>query len=228
MSAGEGGDETRDAEKRRVQIVLRPMGNPLPLGFIGLFFGTAAFSTLQLNWIPPEQGSIVAVAVLAFSVPVQFVACVLGFLARDPIAGTGMGILTGTWATLGVATLITPPGTTNPGLGVVLILSGLAILIPAAAGTAKKLAVGVMLLSATRYIITGIAETSGVSQWMAVAGWTGLLLAVVAFYAALGFELEDVHKRAVVPVWRTGGAPGGDLDEETAEIEREAGIRSDL
>lgn len=204
------------------------MGTPLPLGFIGLFFGTAAFSTLQLDWLAEDQGRIVAAAVLAFAVPVQLVACVFGILARDPIAGTGMGILTGTWSMIGVSTLLGEPGATSPALGVALILAGMAIFIPAIGGMAKKLAAAVMILGGIRYIITGIAEVSGASVWMAIAGWSGIALAALAFYAALGFSLEDAHHRPVIPVFRGDGAPGGDLDEETSMLEREAGIRSQL
>lgn len=228
MSTDDEAPPTSGETADRIRVVLRPMGTPLPLGFIGLFFGTAAFSALQLGWVADDQEKIIAAAVLAFSVPVQLIACVFGIMARDPIAGTGMGILTGTWAMIGVSTLLGAPGTTSPGLGVLLILTALVILIPAAAGAAKKLAAGVMVLGSVRYILTGIAEISGVSEMMAVAGWAGIALAAVAFYAALGFSLEDAHHRPVIPVFRAGGAPGGDLHEETSQLEREAGIRSEL
>ena len=45
---------------------------------------------------------------------------------------------------------------------------------------------------------------------------------------ALAFALEDAHHRPVIPVFRGDGAPGGDLDHETAQLEREAGIRNQL
>ena len=39
------------------------------------------------------------------TVPLQLLASVVGFLCRDPVAATGMGILSGTWAVTGLATL---------------------------------------------------------------------------------------------------------------------------
>ena len=36
--------------------MLRPLGNPLPLGFIGLAAGTLLVSALQLEWLKPADG----------------------------------------------------------------------------------------------------------------------------------------------------------------------------
>ncbi|WP_336923498.1 hypothetical protein [Aquipuribacter sp. SD81] len=83
------------------RIVLRPIGTPLPLGFLGLFVATTAFAVLQLDWLPEDQGRLVALGALLFTVPLQALASVFGFLARDPVAGTGMAVLSGTWALVG-------------------------------------------------------------------------------------------------------------------------------
>lgn len=122
------------------RIVLRPVATPLPLGFLGLFVATLSFASLQLGWIADRQGSTIALAVLGLTVPVQLLASVFGFLARDPVAGTGMGVLAGTWAAAGLATLTSPPGANSPGLGVVLLASGAAMLVPAAGGRHKVVA----------------------------------------------------------------------------------------
>lgn len=50
----------------------------------------------------------------------------LGFLARDPVAATGMGVPAGTWAVVGLTTLISPPGSTSRGLAVLLASPGCA------------------------------------------------------------------------------------------------------
>lgn len=98
-----------------VQVVVRPLGNPLPLGFLALMVATTGLAMLQLKVLAPDQGHVVAIGVLVLTVPLQLVACVLGFLARDPVAGTGMGILAGTWAAAGFAMLGSPPGATTGG-----------------------------------------------------------------------------------------------------------------
>lgn len=204
------------------QVVLRPLGTPLPLGFLGLMVATAAFATVQLGWVAPDQGRFAAYAALFFTAPVQLLASVLGFLSRDPIAGTGMGILAGTWAGFGIATLTSPPGSLSPGVGVVLILAGIALLVPAHAALEKPLVAGVVLLSALRFALTGIAMTSGVHGWLTVAGWCGLLLAALSLYAALALELEGVRRRAVVPVFRRGSGS------EWAASQEEPGVREGL
>lgn len=37
------------------QVFLRPIGNPLPLGFVGLAVATAVLSSFNLGWIPSSQ-----------------------------------------------------------------------------------------------------------------------------------------------------------------------------
>ncbi|MFP5253787.1 MAG: hypothetical protein ACLGH4_08315 [Actinomycetes bacterium] len=213
------------------RVVLRPIGTPLPLGFLGLFVATLSFSCVQLGWVPQSQGSAVAAGALALTVPVQLIAAVLGFLARDPVAGTGMGILAGTWATTGLVTLTSAPGATSPGLGVVLLCAGVAMLVPAAGGRQKTIAASVMALSALRFMVTGIAELSGATAWMTGAGWTGVVLAAVSLYAALAFELEGTDRRDVLPLWRRGDARSAFEDDEAAQladIAREPGVRRQL
>ena len=213
------------------RVVLRPIGTPLPLGFLGLFVATLSFSALQLGWIPADQGRPVALAALGLTVPVQLVASVLGFLARDPVAGTGMGVLAGTWASVGLATLASPPGATSPGLGIVLVAAGLAMLVPAAAGRTKTVAATVMALSAVRFLVTGVAHLGGDAGWMTLAGWTGLLLAAVSLFAAAAFELEGTDRRQVLPLWRRGpsaAALTGSGSEQLSDVVHEPGVRQQL
>lgn len=214
------------------RVVLRPIGTPLPLGFLGLFLATAAFATLQLDWIPADQGRLIALAVLAFTVPLQLVAAVFGFLARDPVAGTGMGVLSGTWAVAGLVTLTSPPGQDPaPALGVVLVLAALAMLVPAVAGAQKGVAAAIMAGAALRFAVTGVAELTGSGAWLAVAGWVGLALAALALYGALGFELEDARHATVLPLLRRGAARKalrGSASDELADVTHEAGVRAQL
>lgn len=72
-------------------VTLRPVGNPLPLGFLALAVTTTVFSAVQLGWLPAGQWTVAALTALLFAVPLQALAAVFGFLARDPVAGTGMG-----------------------------------------------------------------------------------------------------------------------------------------
>lgn len=214
-------------------VVVRPLATPLPLGFLGLFAATLTFSAVQLGWIAPTEGPTVALGILVLTVPVQLVACVMGFLARDPVAATGMGILAGTWAAVTLATLTSPPGAASAGLGVILLAAAGAMLVPALAGHAKVVASTVMALSAARFAVTGIAELTGDTPWMTAAGWTGVALAALSLYAALAFELEGTTKRAVLPLLRRGRAASAlassaDTTDVVGDLTREPGVREQL
>ena len=85
----------------RTRMTLRPIAGPLALGFFGLAAATFVMSGLQLGWVEPTEGKQVALCILAFTVPLQFTASLFGFLARDGVAATGMGLLSGIWAASG-------------------------------------------------------------------------------------------------------------------------------
>ncbi|GAA2038156.1 hypothetical protein GCM10009740_32850 [Terrabacter terrae] len=213
------------------RVVVRPLGNPLPLGFLALMVATTGLAMLQLHVVAPEQGRVVAIGVLALTVPLQLVACVLGFLARDPVAGTGMGILAGTWAGVGFAMLTSPPGATSPALGVFLLCSAVAMCVPTVAATGKLAGLLVMGVSALRFAVTGVGQMTGSSGWLTAAGWVGVVLGLIAAYAGLAFEVEDVRHRTVLPVGRRGAGVDtmtGDPEAELASLVHEAGVRKQL
>ena len=214
-----------------VRVVVRPVGNPLPLGFLALMVATIAVATLQLELLEPYQGLVVGYGVICLTVPLQLVACVLGFLARDPVAGTGMGVLAGTWAAVGFALVSSPPGSRSPALGVMLLCSAVAMLVPTLAATGKVAGMVVMGLSSIRFAVTGLAQLTGAAAWFTVAGWVGLVLGGVAGYAALAFELEDVRHAGVLPLGRRGSGADtmtASADEELASVAHEAGVRKQL
>src|SRR4051812_17264245 len=143
------------------RVVLRPIASPLPLGFLALAIATMAFASVQLGWIAQDQGHTVALGVLALPVPMQLLAAIMGFLPRDPVTATGMGILSGTWGAACLATLTSAPGAASAGLGVILLAAAACLLVPAAAARSKAVPALVILTSAVRFGLTGIAEIDG-------------------------------------------------------------------
>jgi uncharacterized protein len=199
------------------RIMLRPLGNPLPLGFIALAGGTLLVSGLQLKWLEPAEGTQVALVLIAFVFPLQLVASVLGFLARDVVAGTGMGILSGTWLSIALVTLTGQPGATSDALGLFLLLAAVAMLVPAAAAAAGKLvATAVLATTSLRFATIGLYQLTASDDWKATAGAVGLVLCALALYAALAMALEDALGRTVLPLGRR------------AAIDGEPGIRDQL
>jgi succinate-acetate transporter protein len=215
------------------RIVLRPIGNPLPLGFLGLAAATLLVSGLQLEWLAPTDGKAVAYCLIGFVFPTQLVSSIFGYLARDVVAGTSMGILAGTWLSMGLITLNAPrPGATSDALGLFLLIAAVAMLVPAAAATTGKLVPALVLATtALRFFVTGIFQITASDTWMAIAGVVGLVLCAFAVYAALAMGLEDAKRETVLPLGRRGygrTAIGGDLDGQLELIDREAGVREQL
>jgi succinate-acetate transporter protein len=209
-------------------VTLRPLATPMPVGFLAQAVASFSFAALQLRWIPVNQSHSVAWAVLVLTVPLQALSATLGFWARDPVAGTGTGLLAGGWAAFSVVTLMSPTGVTSSGVGVVLIALGAVLLVPCLAGVTKVAAALVLLLSAARFASTGIQQATASSGWQSTAGWVGVALSAVSTYAALAFELEAVSPRTVLPVGRFGAARrAGQPGEEgqLRELRVEPGVR---
>jgi succinate-acetate transporter protein len=214
------------------RVVLRPLATPLPLGFLALALATTVFSAVQLGWIPADQGRIAGLTALAATVPLQLLASVFGFLCRDPVAATGMGVLAGTWGVAGLTTLTSRPGAVSAGLGVLLLVGGVAMLVPAAAALPSKVVpAAVMATAATRFAVTGAHELTGSAAWKTAAGWVGIALALLALYAALALELEGTNERTVLPVGRRGAgraAMSGEGPLDPHGLIEEAGVRPQL
>jgi hypothetical protein len=201
------------------------------MGFLALAVATSVFGALQLGWIPPSQGHIAGLTALVLTAPLQLLASVFGYLARDPVTATGMAILGGTWAVLGLGTLLSPPGATSGGLGVLLLVSAASMCIPAFVGMSKLAASGVMALTAVRFGVTGWYELTGTATAKTTAGAVGMALAVAAFYAALALELEGAKRHTVLPTGRSGLAAEAERGErifDSAELAREPGVRPRL
>ena len=214
------------------RVFLRPIATPLPLGFLGLAGGTFTLAGIQLDWISMLEAPIVGVVLLTFTFPLLLVAAIYGFLARDAMAATGMGVLAGAWLAIGYTMANTVPGFTSGALGLLLLAAGVALVIPLlSAGLGKLAASAVLAFAALRFFLTGAYELSSDAAWRTAAGVVGLILAAVAVCAALAFESELLRKRPLLPTLRRG--EGRDVmtepaEEETADLHREAGVRRRL
>jgi succinate-acetate transporter protein len=211
------------------RVFLRPLANPLSLGFLGLAFATIMLSSTQLGWAPSDESHLVAIGVLVFAVPLQFVSCIYGFLVRDTVCATGIGVQAGMWAAIGTAQLVSPPGSTTTALGLMLVMGAVTLAMPASGATRSTLlAAAVLYATAARWALTAAYELSSSSAWETAAGAMGVLLAALALYASLAFEIEDQQRRTVLPTLRRG--PGqkamtAPLAEQVANVANEAGVR---
>jgi uncharacterized protein len=214
------------------RVVLRPIGNPLPLGFLALAAGTLLVSGLQLRWLQPADGDEVALILIAFVFPLQLLASVLGFLARDVVAGTGMGVLAGSWLSIALVKLTGAPGALSDALGLFLLLAAVAMLVPAGASATGKIVPALVLATtAVRFATTGLHELTARVAWRNIAGVVGLALCALALYSALAMALEDVRRANVLPLGRrkTGrDSVAAGFSDQLTRIEHEAGVREQL
>jgi succinate-acetate transporter protein len=207
-------------------VALRPIGNPLPLGFFALAVATLTLSGDQLGWFAATEGKDVALALLAFTVPAQLIAAVFSYLGRDGGAGAGMGMVAGGWFVIGLVTLTSAPGSTSDALGVFLLALAVQMLAPAiVSGRSKSVAELVLGTTALRFAVTGVYELTASSTWEDIAGIVGLVLFVLAFYAGLALIIADSRQgKGPLPVGRgKGGAP---VDSDPTEaVAHEPGVR---
>jgi succinate-acetate transporter protein len=198
-----GGSTDRNDLPVAARVVLRPLANPLPLGFLALGAANLLLSGVQLGWLETTDAVMVPVILLAFVAPLLLIASILGFLARDPVAGTGMGVLAGAWAAIGIVMFRGHPGATSRGLGLLLLVAAAGLLIAAAGAIGTKLVpAAVLSLTALRFSFGGIHQLSGNSFWKTSAGVLGLFVLAAALYAATAFMLEETNHTTRLPLGR--------------------------
>jgi uncharacterized protein len=216
----------------RTRVYLRPLAGPLTIGFLGLAAATFVVAGLNLGWVEPGEGKKVALCVIAFTVPVQLLAGMIGFLARDGVAASGMTMLAGIWLAQALVLYTSRPGATSDALGLFLLFAAVAMWAPASAAAASKLVPALVLGTAgARFAVTGVYQLTGSDEWKTAAGIVGLALAAIAVYAAYAAEYEDVWKRSPLSLGRRGEgktAVGGTYVEQIADVHHEPGVRSQL
>src|SRR6266513_651231 len=104
---------------------------------------------------------------------------------------------------VGLVLLTSKPGSTTGALGLFLLVSGAAMVLTSLTAALSKLVpAAVFGLAALRFFATAGYELSGRQAWEHTAGVLGLLLFVLALYAAWAAELEDALGRTVLPLGR--------------------------
>lgn len=216
----------------QTRIFLRPLANPLSLGFLGSFFASMLLVGNELDWVPLHESHKLALGILVFTVPLQFISCIYGFLARDTVCATGIGVQAGMWAMIGLDRLFSKPGSTTAAVGLMLLMGAFAVVMPAiGAASSKVLAASVMFATAVRWAVTAGYEFSGGPAWRTTSGAVGILLAVVALYASLAFEVESQRHSPLLPTFRVGSgrtALGAPLRMQVDQVANEAGVRKQL
>jgi len=214
-----------------VQIVLRPLASPLPIGFFAFGVGSFLFALPELGWVDHDQLRPTALIMLLFVAPLELIAGVVAFWARDAGGSTSLCIFGMTWAAIAGVTFYTSDETVAA-LGAFLIAISFVILaLSIASLPGKPVFAGVLVLASARFLITGIYHITGSKTYEEVAGWLGFPLCIAALYLGLALLLEDLNRATVLPLYRRGKARRSveaELGHQIENVEREAGVRSQL
>ncbi len=215
-----------------VQIVLRPYASSIPLASFAFGTGNALYSAFLLHWIPAAEARPLAIMLLAFVAPLELGPSIMAFLARDAGGATAFAIFGTAWVVQGLALLGGPPPSLSHVTAVFLMcLTLCTIMLALVTFKGKPLLGAVLVVAAVRTSVSAaMALTS--RPWVSTAtAWSGLLLALLAFYSGLAFLEEDVSQRISPLTFRTGEARSameGKLEDQISAIEKEAGVRKQL
>ncbi|TGB18815.1 hypothetical protein E4099_01395 [Streptomyces palmae] len=211
------------------RITLRPIASPMPLGFFTVAIASVMTGCMQLGIFEAEARGAVALCVLPAFV-LQLLVSVLAFGARDVIAATLMGVFAGSWLAYA---LVMFSGAAE-GLRVLGVFN-LAFLCFGALMTTvtrpKRALWWVLVVSLPRWAATGLSGLTGAEWLTRTSGALGILVALVAMYAAFALMLEDMRSEEVLPIGRSGPAytaMEGGLTVQLRNLERQAGVRRTL
>jgi succinate-acetate transporter protein len=165
--------------------------------------------------------------------PLEALAGIFAFLARDSGAATALSMLGAAWAATALTVLGEPPGGLSMSLAIFLLTLAAMMLVLSAGALRSKPLFGVLLmLGAGRFVLTGLYQAAiGGTVLERVSGWIGLPLMAFSVYGGLALLLEDGAQRTVLPLGRRGRARTsleGDLGHQIEQAESEPGIRRQL
>jgi succinate-acetate transporter protein len=219
------------SHRDQTRIVLRPIGSGLPLGFFAFGIGMLLLGCAAIGWIPLGEQKDLGMALMSFVFPLELIAMIFAFLARDTLGATTLGLFTTSWLFLGWADYASPPGTTSITLGIYLFGFGTAAFLLALLSTAGKPFFSLLLLLAVaRMVLSGVYEIGGAHEWYRISGGIAIALTVLAMYGACALALEDARQRELLPLFRRGGADEAfrGYDAQLERLETEPGVRQQL
>jgi succinate-acetate transporter protein len=216
----------------QVRVVVRPYGSSIPLGFFAFGIGMFLYAALDAPWVKATQGHSIGLLLAGFVAPLEIVATVFAFLARDTVAAATLGLFAGSWFVGGLTTMQAKPGVLDPAVGYFLIAFTVVVLLLAVAAIFGKPLIAVLLfVSAARGLLSAAYDLGAGQTWNHVGGWLALGIFCIAMYGGIAFLLEDAQGRTVLPLARRGGsreAMEGGLSEQLRGLEDEAGVRHTL
>jgi uncharacterized protein len=217
--------------EEHTRIFLRPIGSGLPLGFFAFALGMLLLGCFAIGWVPAGEQKDVGMLLMSFVFPLELVATIVAFLARDTLGATTLGLFTTSWLALGWADLEAVPGSTSVALGVYLFgFAAVVFLLALLSTLAKPFFTLLLLVASARMVLAGVFEAGGGTGWDRGAGGVAIGLTTLALYGGVALALEDARQREVLPLYRRGGAARAfeGFDAQLERLEGEPGVRQQL
>jgi len=146
----------------QVRVVVRPYGSPVPLGFLAFGIGMFLYAALNAPWVKAADAQTIGLLLAGFVAPLELVATVFAFLARDTVAAATLGLFAGSWFVAGLTTLQSQPGELNAATGYFLIAFTIVVVLLGVAAFYGKPFIGLLLVvSAFRGLFSAIYELGG-------------------------------------------------------------------
>lgn len=216
----------------QVRVTVRPYGSVVPLGFFAFGIGMFLYAAFDASWVPPAQGRDIGLMLAAFVGPLEGLAAIIAFLARDTMAGVALGLFAGSWFLTGFATMQAKPDTLSSAQGYFLIAFSIAVfLLSLVAWLGQPLIALLLTVSIVRAVLSAVYQLGGGQGWNRTAGWIALAIFCVAMYGGLAFLLEDAKGRAILPLGRRGSSREAieeGLESQLAGLADEPGVRKHL
>jgi succinate-acetate transporter protein len=211
---------------------VRPYGSAVPLGFFAFGIGMFLYAAIDAPWVKQTDAHSIGLLLAGFVAPLEVIATIFAFLARDTVAAATLGLFAGSWFVGGLTTMQAKPGVLDAGVGYFLIAFTIVVLLLGGAAILGKPFISVLLfISAARGLLSAIYQLGGGARWNHIGGWLALVIFVVAMYGGIAFLLEDALGKTVLPLGRRGGsreAIEGSLGDQLRGLEDEAGVRHTL
>lgn len=211
--------------------MLRPVGSGLPLGFFSFGIGMLLLGCQEIGWIPVGEQRDVGLLLATFVFPLELLATIFAFLARDTLGATTLGLFTTSWLALGLAQITSPAGSKSVALGIYLFGFAAAVVLLALLSAMGKPFFSVLLSLATvRMVLSGVYEVGGGTTVYTVAGGFAIALTVLAMYGGAALALEDAKQRELLPLFRRGQAAASfeGFEAQLERLEAEPGVRPQL
>src|SRR4051812_16912844 len=165
------------------------------------------YAAVDAPWVKPEAWRSLGLLIAAFVTPLELIATIFAFLARDTVAAAALGLFSASWLVGGLLTMNAKAGILDPGFGYFLLAFTIVIVLLGAAAFLGKPLIGTLLIvSSVRGVLVATTQLGGGAGWTRAAGWLALAIFCIAMYGGLAFLLEESLGRAVLPIGRRGGS----------------------